>query len=116
MDKAQEIKIQAIKIPEIKVKEVEPVWVAYIEGWGLVENLNRDIDELYRYLHQHNLQDKITGPSMGLFFTENGGRYQAAVPIKDEIEGGDIVKTERLSVIKYLSLFHNTGVENIGEY
>lgn len=86
-----------------EIKTTSPILVAYIVDDGKIADLNRDIDVLYRYLYNNNLQDKIVGPTIALFYTEFGGKYVAAVPIKEKIPLAGSIKVGILPSVKCIS-------------
>ena len=89
---------------QVQEKSVKPLLVASITGHGKVSDANQDVDKLYGYLYQHNLQDKIAGPTMALFYSEHGGKYTVAVPLKESFPETNFVKIIKLPAIKCLFL------------
>jgi len=59
----------------IKTKDISPILAALIEGRGKIADFNKDLNRLYRYIYQNTYQKKITGPTIGLFYTKFGGKY-----------------------------------------
>jgi effector-binding domain-containing protein len=100
---------------EIQIKDIESIKIAYIEGNGKVGELNQDIDKLYGELHKHNLQHFINGSAMGIFYTEAGGKYLAAVPVKDPLPRGSKLKYKLLPPINCMSVVHTGSVDAIEE-
>lgn len=93
------------------IKHVLPIIVASITGEGNVAAMNSDLDQLYKYLYAHNLQDAINGPAMALFYTETGGKYIAAVPVKGAVQVPSPILVYELPAIKCLALTVNDDVD-----
>lgn len=71
---------------EIQIKVVPSFIVVGIENEGVLVDFNRDLDRVFGYLYENNLEGNIAGPGMGLFFSEFGsGKYIAAVPVANKI-------------------------------
>jgi|YNPBryunderm2012_1023409.scaffolds.fasta_scaffold51424_2 effector-binding domain-containing protein len=100
---------------EIKVKNVFPILVAFIEGKGKISDFNRDLDRLYRYIYENNYQGKIAGPTIGLFYTKFGGKYIAAVPIKEKFPVKEDIKIKRIPKIYCVSIIHKGSWKNIDD-
>jgi|GEM_PF-3820201 hypothetical protein len=75
---------------KVKVIETKSTLAIIIEGSGQISDFNKDVDRLYSYLYHQGFRDKIAGPLIGIFYTEFGGKYIAAVPIKEKILLGKI--------------------------
>jgi effector-binding domain-containing protein len=97
----------------IKIKTIPHILVASIHGRGKIKDLNKDIDKLYEYIYKNNYQDKITGPTIALFYTKSGSKYIAAVPIKEKFPTKGKIKIRKLPKIKCVSIIHREGnIEN----
>jgi effector-binding domain-containing protein len=98
---------------QIEIKTTLAILVASIEGRGKIKDLNKDIDKLYEYIYKNNYQDKIAGPTIALFYTKSGGKYIAAVPIKEKFPIKGKIKIRKLPKIKCVSIIHQEGnIEN----
>lgn len=91
---------------DIQIKTVPPILVVSIEGNGKVADANRDIDRLYEYIYANNLQDRINGLTIALFYTEFGGKYVVAVSLKEAIPVKEDIKVKFLPEIKCVSFIH----------
>ena len=108
---------------DISQKIVDPILVALINGIGSIEDFNRDSDKLFEYLYSNNFRTEIAGPLVGIFYTEFGGRYKTAIPIKKIILVPDPIQIQNLPKITCLSLVHqgswktiNNSFEKIKRY
>lgn len=98
----------------IKIKKTKPILVAVIEGTGKIPDFNKNVDELYAYLYSSpELKTKIDGPLIGLFYSEFGGKYKAAVPIKEEIPVKGKIKIEILPAQRCIFTFHKGSYKTI---
>lgn len=97
----------------IKIKNISPILVALIEGRGKIPDFNRDLDRLYRWLYENNYQEKIAGPTIGLFYAKHGGRYIAAVPVKEKFPVKAGIKIRKLPKIRAVSIVHRGSWKNI---
>ena len=97
----------------IKIKIISPILVALIEGRGKISDFNKDLDRLYRWLYENNYQEKITGPTIGLFYTKFGGKYIAAVPVKEKFPVKEDIKIRKLPKIRCVSIIHKGSWKNI---
>lgn len=97
----------------IEVKHVDPVLAATIEGNGKIPDFNSDIDKIYEYLYAHELGQQITGPTIGIFWTKQGGKYKVAVPVKEAIKVEGDIKIEMLPAIRCTSLLHTDSPKTI---
>lgn len=100
---------------DVVVKNVDPLLGATLEASGKIPDFNRDIDKLYEYLYSHGFGDQISGPTIGLFYTEHGGRYVVAIPVKENITLEGNIKINTLPAIRCTSLLHTEGPETIEE-
>lgn len=100
---------------KIETKTIEPILVVSIEGTGQIPDFNKDVDRLYSYLYNYGFKDKIAGPLIGLFFTEFGGKYIVAIPIKEIIPVKNDTKIAVLSKIKCISKLHKGSYRTIEE-
>lgn len=101
--------------PEIQIKTTEPVKIALIEGEGKIPDFNRDVEKIYGYLYKNTLQDKIAGPLIGLFYTEFGGKYTVAVPIKEDIPTEEPIKIDTFPPVQCMSIIHKGSWKTIDE-
>lgn len=100
----------------IRIKKTKPILVAVIEGKGKIPDFNKSVDELYTYLYSSpSLKNKICGPLIGLFYSEFGGKYKAAVPIKEKIPTKRKIKVDILPAQKCISTFHRGSYKTIEE-
>lgn len=99
----------------IQIKTVPPLLTVLIEGKGKIVDFNQDIDRLYRYLYQNNFQDYIAGPTIGLFYSKSGGKYIAAVPIKEAFPTEGDIKIKKLPKIKCASIIHKGSWKTIDQ-
>jgi len=97
----------------IKIKNIFPILVALIEGKGEISDFNKDLDRLYRYIYENNYQDKIAGPTIGLFYTKHGGKYIAAVPVKEKFPVRNNIKIRKLPRIRAVSIVHKGSWKEI---
>lgn len=100
---------------EIKIKEIDSFLAATIEGDGKIPDFNKDVDKLYEYLYSHGYGELICGPTIGLFYTEHGGKYIVAAPVKTSKEFSGGVKLQTLPAIRCTSLLHTESAETIEE-
>lgn len=91
---------------EITSKTTEPQLVVLIEGKGKIPDFNKDVDRLFEYLYENNLQSKIAGPLIGIFYSEFGGKYLAAVPLEENIEVNEKIKMQTLPGIECITVLH----------
>lgn len=91
---------------EISKKHVRKINVISIVGNGQVPDFDKDVDKLYKYLYKNNLQGKISSPLIGLFYTEYGGKYIVAIPIKEEILITDGITIQELPEVDVVSIMH----------
>ncbi len=101
--------------PKIQIKIIKPVLVTSITGNGKVPKANKDIDRLYSYLYKHKLKTKIAGSTIALFYTEFGGKYEVAVPIRETIPVEGDIKIQSLPSVKCMSIIHQGNLDNIKE-
>lgn len=87
----------------------------HIEGDGKIPDFNRDVEKLYGYLYKNNLQDRIAGSLIGLFYTEFGGKYIVAVPITEDVPTQNLIKTDMLPPIQCMSIIHKGSWKTIDE-
>jgi len=99
----------------VQIKTVLPILTVLIEGKGEIPNFNQDIDRLYHYLYQNNFQNYIAGPTIGLFYSETGGKYIAAVPIKKAFSTEGDIKIKKLPKIKCASIIHKGSWKTIDQ-
>jgi len=97
----------------IKIKNISPILVALIEGRGKIPDFNKDLDRLYRWLYENNYQEKIAGPTIGLFYTKFGGKYIVAVPVKEKFPVKENIKIRKLPKIRCVSIIHKGSWKNI---
>ena len=97
----------------IKIKNISPILVALIEGRGKIPDFNKDLDRLYRWLYANNYQEKIAGPTIGLFYTKFGGKYIVAVPVKEKFPVKEGIKIRKLPKIRCVSIIHRGSWKNI---
>lgn len=55
--------------------------ILFIKNRGRLSQFNQDVDKLYTYLYQNKLQSKISGPTIGLFYSKEEGDYIAGVAL-----------------------------------
>lgn len=99
--------------PKIQIKIIKSILVTSIEGYGKIPQVNKDIDRLYEYIYKHKLEEKIAGSTIVLFYTEFGGKYEVAVPIKKAIPVKGDIKIQALPAIQCMSLIHKGSADNI---
>lgn len=100
-------------IKRVIIKTISPILVALIEGKGKIFDFNQDLDSLYRYIYENNYQDKIAGSTIGLFYTKTGGKYLAAVPIKERFPAEGRIKIRNLPQIRCAAIFHKGSWKEI---
>lgn len=100
---------------QVKLKTTKPILVVSIEGIGRIPDFNKSVDRLYNYLYDKGFENKIAGSLMGLFYSESGGKYIAAVPIKEKIPVENNIKVAILPKIKCVSTLHKGGYKTIEE-
>lgn len=100
---------------KIKIKNSKVTLVISIEGNGKISDFNKDVDKLYNYLYLSGFQENISGPLIGIFYTEHGGKYEAAIPIKKPIPLNDSIKIKTLPSIKCVSIIHYGCYQTIND-
>lgn len=70
---------------DIKTKDVKSIYTICIEGNGTIKEFDADVDRLYGYIYKNKLENNIKSPLIGLFYTEHGGKYIAAIPFKQNV-------------------------------
>lgn len=100
---------------KVILKQIEPILVVKVEGDGNIQDFDRDLNKLYEYLFSHKLQNQIAGPAIGLFYTELGGKYVVAIPMKKTVTLDDSMKMDTLPSISCTSVLHTKGSETIEE-
>jgi hypothetical protein len=58
---------------------------------------------------------KIAGSTISLFYTKCGGKYIAAVPIKEKFPVKEDIKVKRLTKIYCVSIIHKGSWKNIDD-
>jgi len=102
-------------VEEIVVKHVDPMLVVTLKGNGEIPDFNKDIDKVYEYLYAQGLGEQISGPTIGLFWTKQGGKYLVAVPVKEHINVEGDIRIDTLPEMQCTSLLHTDGPETIQE-
>lgn len=100
----------------IKIKKTKQILAVVTEGRGKILDFNKSIDELYTYLYSSlEFKSKINGPLIGLFYSEFGGKYKAAVPIKEKIPVKGKIKIDLLPEQKCVCTIHKGSYRTIEE-
>lgn len=89
--------------------------VGYItqEQFLALSDLMLEIHKLYNYLYSNKLQENITCPLIGIFYTEHGGNYQVVLPIKKTIPIKKPFKIKTLLTVKCISIIHRGSYKTI---
>lgn len=97
----------------VKIKTTKPILVISIEGYGKIADFEKDLDKLYSYLYENSFQENLVGPSIGIFHTEHGGKYEVAIPINKPILVKGTMRTKTIPSIKCISILHKGSYKTI---